>query len=162
MSETIYSTLGVRSCAYIESNFGYDLNKTLEEIQERSNDLARQRQEFRATGIATDGYMNMSNAALSCPMAIMAFLMGEDFEESIRYSMAMLGDSDSIACMAGSISAQLYGIPQQLVDEALVYLPIEMVDVLNKFEGDMIQLCIQTATSGRDVAVFVDGMAGRC
>ena len=122
---------------FIESNFGYDLSKTLEEIQTRSNDLARQRQEFRSTGIATEGYMNMSNAALSCPMAIMAFLMGNNYEESIRYSMAMLGDSDSIACMAGSISAQFYGIPQQLVDDALVYLPIEMVDVLNKFEGDI-------------------------
>lgn len=121
---------------YIESNFGYDLGQTLEEIQARSNELARQRQEFRATGVATEGYMNMSNAALSCPMAIMAFLMGNDFEESIRYSMAMLGDSDSIACMAGSISAQLYGIPQQLVEEALVYLPVEMVDVLNEFEDN--------------------------
>ena len=122
---------------YIESNFGYDLSKTLEEIQERSNELARQRAEFRRTGIETDGYMNMSNAALSCPMAIMAFRMGNNYEECIRYSLAMLGDSDSIACMAGSISAQVYGIPQQLIDDVLVYLPIEMVDVLNSFEGNI-------------------------
>lgn len=121
---------------YVESNFGYNLGMTLDEIQEQSNTFARQREEFRRTGVETVGYMNMSNAALSCPMAIMAFLMGNNYEESIRYSLAMLGDSDSIACMAGSISAQVYGIPQQLVDEALVYLPSEMVDVLNEFEGN--------------------------
>ena len=80
----------------------------------------------------------MSSASLSCPMAIMAFLLGDNYEESIRYALAMGGDADSIACMAGSISAQVYGIPQQLVDEALVYLPAEMVDVLNKFESSNI------------------------
>lgn len=122
--------------AYIESNFGYNLGMTLDEVQEQSNRYARLREEFRRTGIETEGYMNMSNAGLSCPMAIMAFLMGNNFEESLRYSMAMLGDSDSIACMAGSISAQVYGIPQQLVEDALVYLPIEMVDVLNVFEDN--------------------------
>ena len=122
--------------AYVESNFGYNLDMTLTEIQERSQTLAEQREIYRKTHVATEGYMNMSHAGLSCPMAIMAFLMGNNYEESIRYSMAMLGDSDSIACIAGSISAQLYGIPQQLVDDALIYLPIEMVDVLNKFEGD--------------------------
>lgn len=122
--------------AYIESNFGYNLGMTLDEVQEQSNRYARLREEFRRTGIETEGYMNMSNAGLSCPMAIMAFLMGNNYEESIRYSLAMLGDSDSVACMAGSISAQVYGIPQQLIDEALVYLPGEMVDVLNEFEGN--------------------------
>ena len=46
----------------------------------------------------------------------------------------MGGDADSIACMAGSIAAQVYGIPQQLIDDALVYLPIEMIEVLRTFE----------------------------
>lgn len=80
--------------------------------------------------------MNMSNAALSCPMAITAFLLGNSFEETIRYSLAMLGDSDSIAAMAGCISAQVYGIPQALVNDALTYLPLEIVEVLNRFEGN--------------------------
>ncbi len=48
----------------------------------------------------------------------------------------MGGDADTIACMAGSISAQLYGIPKELVEESLVYLPVEMIDVLNEFEKE--------------------------
>jgi ribA/ribD-fused uncharacterized protein len=123
--------------SYIQSNFGYDLNMTLEDIQERSLRLEFLKAIYRTTKIESDEYLNnnMSSASLSCPMAIMAFLLGNNYEESIRYALAMGGDADSIACMAGSISAQMYGIPQQLVNEALVYLPVEMVDVLNEFEG---------------------------
>lgn len=119
---------------YIEDNFGYDLSKSLEDIQAQSVELAKQRDEFRRTGKENASYMNMSNASLSCPMAITAFLLGGNFEESIRYALAMMGDADTIACMAGCISAQLYGIPKQLVDDALVYLPMEMVEVLRAFE----------------------------
>ena len=120
--------------AYIEQNFGYNLDMSLEEIQARSKKLQFESAIYKITGIETLGYQNMSSASLSCPMAIMAFLMGNNYEEAIRYSLIMGGDADSIACMAGSIAAQVYGIPQQLVDEALVYLPVEMIEILNVFE----------------------------
>lgn len=120
--------------ANVEENFGYDLGRSLEDIQAQSIELAKQRAEFRRTGKKTPTYLNMSNASLSCPMAISAFLLGQNYEESIRYALAMMGDADTIACMAGSISAQVYGIPKQLVDEALVYIPSEMVDILRDFE----------------------------
>lgn len=122
--------------AYIEQNFGYNLDMSLEEIQARSKRLQFESAIYKITGIETLGYQNMSSAALSCPMAIMAFLMGNNYEEAIRYSLIMGGDADSIACMAGSIAAQVYGIPQQLVDESLVYLPIEMIEVIRTFEPD--------------------------
>lgn len=120
--------------AYIEQNFGYNLDMSLEEIRARSKKLQFESAIYKITGIETLGYQNMSSASLSCPMAIMAFLMGNNYEEAIRYSLIMGGDADSIACMAGSIAAQVYGIPQQLVDEALVYLPVEMIEILNVFE----------------------------
>ena len=120
--------------SYIEENFGYNLDMTLEDIQARSKRLQFEKAIYNITGIETPGYQNMSSAALSCPMAIMAFLMSNNYEEAIRYSLIMGGDADSIACMAGSIAAQVYGIPQQLIDDALVYLPIEMIEVLRTFE----------------------------
>lgn len=122
--------------SYIEQHFDYDLGKSLEDIQAQSMDLAKQRYEYRRTGIATSTYLNMSSASLSCPMAISAFLLSENYEESIRYALAMMGDADTIACMAGCISAQAYGIPKQLAEDALVYLPREMVDVLCAFEPE--------------------------
>ena len=122
--------------SYVEEHFGYNLNMTLEEIQAQSVELAKQREAFRRDGIESPSYLNMSNAFLSCPMAITAFLLGKNYEEAIRYALAMMGDADTIACMAGCISAQVYGIPQQLIEDALVYLPIEMIDVLNEFEPE--------------------------
>lgn len=122
--------------SYVEEHFGYNLNMTLEEIQAQSVELAKQREAFRRDGIESPSYLNMSNASLSCPMAITAFLLGKNYEEAIRYALAMMGDADTIACMAGCISAQVYGIPQQLIEDALVYLPIEMIDVLNEFEPE--------------------------
>lgn len=68
---------------------------------------------------------------MSCPMAIRAFLYGENYEAAIRYALAMGGDSDTIAAIARAISAQVYGIPKALVDEALVYIPSEMIEVLD-------------------------------
>lgn len=122
--------------SYVEEHYGYNLNMTLEEIQAQSVELAKQREAFRRDGIESPSYLNMSNASLSCPMAITAFLLGKNYEEAIRYALAMMGDADTIACMAGCISAQVYGMPQQLIEDALVYLPIEMIDVLNEFEPE--------------------------
>lgn len=121
--------------SFIEQRFGYSLGKSLSEIQERSLEVARKRAEERRTGIEDAGARS-SNAALSCPMAINAFLLGNNFEETIRYAIAMLGDSDTVACMAGYIGAQAFGIPKQLVDETMVYLPLEMVELLNALEPE--------------------------
>lgn len=131
---TLPAQIKAKIKAYVEENFGYNLGRSLEEIQAQSVELAKQRNEFRRTGKEVSTYLNMSNASLSCPMAISAFLLGNNYEESIRYALAMMGDADTIACMAGNISAQVYGIPKQLVDEALVYIPSEMVNVLRDFE----------------------------
>lgn len=120
--------------SYVEDNFGYNLGRSLEQIQAQSYDLAKQREEYRKTGVTPKGYINTSNAALSCPMAISAFLLGGNYEEVVRYAIAMGGDTDSIACMAGAIAAQFYGIPQSLADEAIVYLPRGIVKVLQTFE----------------------------
>ena len=120
---------------FVEKTFGYNLGKSLEEVVANSVALAQQREEFRRTGMSSTTYVNMSNAGLSCEMAITAFLLGGSYEDTLKLALAMLGDSDTIACMAGGISAQVYGIPKQLVDEALAFLPLEMVEVINKFEN---------------------------
>ena len=122
--------------SYIERQFGYDLDRSLDEIQADIAARRRQRELEKQAGVEISLSARTSSAALSCPMAITAFLLGNSFEESIWYAIAMGGDSDTIACMAGSISAQLYGVPQQFVDDALLYLPLDIVEVLNAVESD--------------------------
>jgi len=120
---------------FIEKTFGYNLNMTIDEIRHRSKDFAAKKAEYRRTGVPSQAYVHMSSAELTCPMAIMAVLHSESYEQAVRLAVSMGGDSDTVAAMAGSIAAQLYGIPDSLVRRALVYLPSEMVDVINAFEG---------------------------
>lgn len=125
--------------AYITERFGYDLSLGLEEIRSRSKEMAGKKAQYKATGIIPAGYVRSSDATLSCSMAITAALLGTGFEECVRFAVSMGGDSDTVAAMAGSIAAQLYGIPDELVTRALVFLPAEMISLINAFEGSDFQ-----------------------
>lgn len=120
---------------YVEMTFGYDLSRSVEEVKQQSLKYAAMKEQSRTTGVKSPDYINMSNSKLSVPMAFIAFLNGDSYEECLRYAMLMGGDSDSLGAIAGSISAQLYGIPESLVNEALTYLPNEMINLINAFEG---------------------------
>lgn len=119
----------------IEERFKYNLNQTIEEIREQTKRYAEMKERMKRTGLPSISYTRMSDAALSCPMAIIAVLHANSTEEAIRLAVSMGGDSDTTGAMAGSIAAQLFGIPEALVKRSLVFLPSEMIDVINEFEG---------------------------
>jgi len=92
----------------IENSFGYNLNRTLDEI--------RQNYEFSAT------------CQLTVPEAITAFLESENFEDAIRKAISIGGDSDTIACMAGAIAEAFYGtdsIPPEIKKQTIEILSKE-------------------------------------
>lgn len=60
------------------------------------------------------------------PQAIFVFLQSNDFEDSIRKAISIGGDTDTIACMVGSISEAYYGIPKDLRNKALKVMPKEL------------------------------------
>ena len=100
---------------YVEQTFGYDLSRHCDNI--------RPTYEFDGT------------CQGSCPEAIVAFLDSTDFESAIRLAISLGGDSDTIACMTGGIAAAYYGIPKWIEDRVVEYLPEEMIDVINRFDG---------------------------
>lgn len=57
-----------------------------------------------------------------------------NFEEAIRYAVAVGGDSDTISAIVGSIAEGLYEIPPHIYKSALSYLPKEMIEVLYQFD----------------------------
>lgn len=61
------------------------------------------------------------------------FLESNDFEDSIRKAISIGEDTDTIACMVGSISEQFYGIPEEIKNEIKEYIPDYFNDILNKF-----------------------------
>ena len=103
----------IRRC--IEHTFGYNLQRTCDDI--------RPTYEFDET------------CQGSCPEAIIAFLDSTDYESAIRLAISLGGDSDTIACMTGGIAAAYYGIPDWMVEKAVKYLPNDMIEIINRFDG---------------------------
>jgi ADP-ribosylglycohydrolase len=80
---------------YIEQNFNYDLRRTLDEIR--------------------PNYKFEVSCQKSVPEAIIAFLESTDFEDAIRNAVSLGGDSDTIACITGSIAEAFYdGVPNAI------------------------------------------------
>jgi ADP-ribosylglycohydrolase len=69
------------------------------------------------------------------PQAIVAFLDGKDFEDSIRNAISIGGDSDTIGCITGSIAEAFYGIPQDIREKGFAYLPKEFKAIVSEFES---------------------------
>ena len=57
-------------------------------------------------------YKFSSKSINSVPQAIFAFLESNSFEETIRNAISIGGDTDTIACIAGSLAESYYGIPE--------------------------------------------------
>lgn len=75
---------------YITSTYGYDLNRTTQEIKD-------------------SGYKFEVSCQKSVPEAIICFLESTDVENAIRLAISLKGDADTQAAIAGSIAEAFYG-----------------------------------------------------
>ena len=64
------------------------------------------------------------------PLCIYIALSSNSFEESIRKAISMGGDTDTNACIVGSISEALFGIPDKYVEKVYSKLPNDFVKLL--------------------------------
>lgn len=69
----------------------------------------------------------------SVPQAIEAFLESNSFEDAIRTAVSLGGDSDTIACITGSIAGAYYGVPDWMAIKALWHLDELLLDVYLRF-----------------------------
>ena len=97
---------------YIESNF-YPLNFTLDEIK--------------------DNYKFDSTCQNSVPQGIKCFLEAESFEDAVRNAIYIGGDADTIGAMAGAIAEAYFGIPDQIIEEALTHMLPDMKGYLDLY-----------------------------
>ncbi|MBR6443992.1 MAG: ADP-ribosylglycohydrolase family protein [Firmicutes bacterium] len=98
---------------YIEKEFGYDLDRTCNEIR--------------------PGYYFDVTCQGSVPEAFIAFLEGESYEDVIREAVSLGGDADTQAAIAGSIAEAFYGIPENLKAEADKRMTDDMKKVVKDF-----------------------------
>lgn len=82
-------------------------------------------------------YVFEVSAIKSVPQAIYCFLESNNFEDSIRISLSIGGDSDTIACIAGALSEAYYGVPNKYIDSVKPYLLDYMIPILNNVYGGL-------------------------
>lgn len=99
--------------AYIESKYGYDLSRTLDEIR--------------------PSYSFNESCQETVPEAITAFLESVDFEDAIRNAISLGGDSDTLAAITGSIAEAAYNVPEEIKEETLAMLNKPLLNVYEKF-----------------------------
>ena len=69
------------------------------------------------------------------PLSFYILSKATSFEDAIRLAISHGGDSDTIGAIVGSIAEARFGIPQDMKNKAISYLPDEMQDVLKQFAG---------------------------
>ena len=71
----------------------------------------------------------------SVPQAITAFLEAVDFESAVRLAISIGGDSDTIACIAGSLAEACWGVPDWMAAHVAARLPEPLYAPLAAFEA---------------------------
>ena len=100
----------------ITERFGYDLDRTVKSIRpEYSFDVSCQG---------------------SVPEAIICFLEGKDWEESVRLAVSLGGDADTQACMAGVLAQARFGaVPREIELATRKMLPEHLLEIVEDFEN---------------------------
>ena len=98
---------------YIENEFHYDLNRTLDEIR--------------------PSFHMDETCQKTVPEAIIAFLKARDFEDAIRNAVSLGGDTDTLGAITGSIAEAYFGISETLISECRNRINKDMRDVVDAF-----------------------------
>ena len=98
---------------YIENEFHYDLNRTLDEIR--------------------PSFHMDETCQKTVPEAIIAFLEARDFEDAIRNAVSLGGDTDTLGAITGNIAEAYFGISETLISECRNRINKDMRDVVDAF-----------------------------
>jgi len=98
----------------IESMFGYDLSRTLDEI--------------------SPNYTFDETCQGTVPESLTAFFESENFEDAIRKAVSLGGDSDTLACITGGIAQAFYnGVPKIIEDKVYKVLDKKLGKITKEF-----------------------------
>ena len=98
----------------IGEEFGYDLDRTLDDIR--------------------PGYRFDISCQGTVPEAIIAFLESTSYEDAVRNAVSLGGDSDTLACITGGIAHAFYGdVPDFIVSKVRELLPEDLWGITERF-----------------------------
>ena len=70
------------------------------------------------------------------PLSFYLLSQASSFEDAIRLAISHGGDSDTIGAIVGSIAEARFGIPQEMKEKALSYLPKDMTRIYQQFKAN--------------------------
>ena len=99
---------------YVEENY-YILNKTCDDYR-----------------IEQACHHGREICQISVPQAIECFLESISFEDCMRNCISIGGDSDTIAAIAGGIAEAFYGVPEDIWEDAKMYMPTYLLNIVDE------------------------------
>ena len=98
----------------VVDRFGYDLDRTVESIR--------------------PSYGFDVSCRGTVPEAVIAFLDSDSYEDAVRNAISLGGDSDTLACISGSIAEAFYGrVPSHIVQKVKMHLPPDLWSITERF-----------------------------
>ena len=70
----------------------------------------------------------------SVPEAIVCFLEAASVEDAVRNAISLGGDADTQAAIAGSMAEAYFGVPYELEEKLMTYLPADLQSICYAFE----------------------------
>lgn len=125
--------------AFLETRFGYNLDPTVNQYRYYTKNDIESQSEVCPTTV---------------PIALAAFLEGNSYEECIRNTVFIGGDTDTIGAMVGGLAAAYYGIPKWLKKDITNKLD---KNLQKKLEG--FQKFAKTVNRKPDVAELENALA---
>lgn len=101
---------------FIERHY-YTLDKTVDWYRRENN-----------------GFHGAEICQVTMPQAFTCFFEGESFEDVIRNSVSIGGDSDTIAAIAGGIAEAYYEVPGWMKSSVRTYLTDDLKEILDRWE----------------------------
>jgi len=104
--------------ATISKMFDYDLNRTVDKIR--------------------PNYKFHVSCQESVPESIICFLDSDSYEDTIRNTISLGGDADTMAAIAGGIAEAYYKeIPKEILKNVYQRLPKEFLEIILRFKDEI-------------------------
>lgn len=99
--------------SYVKDRYGYAFSESLDEMRRR--------------------HKHVESCMDSLPKALRSFFDGRDLEDTIRNAVSLGGDTDTLACIAGSMAEGYFGFDERAVDTVFSVISEEMCGVCERF-----------------------------
>ena len=120
---------------FIETLFGYDLNRSCDDIRPY--------------------YKFDESCQGTVPEAIIAFLESDSYEDAVRLAVSLGGDSDTLACITGGIAEAYYKyqMPYDIIEEVDRRLGADLWKIVKEFRDKFSKLFIHPRWRDSNVSI---------